>query len=43
MTMVDTLRTRWNNGRITEVMLRLYVRKGVITPEEFEEITGQTY
>ena len=38
--MVDTLRTRWEKGRITEVMLRLYVRKGVITPEEFEEITG---
>lgn len=40
---LNTLKTRWEKGRISEAMLRVYVRKGVITAEEFEEITGIGY
>lgn len=39
----ETLKTRWEKGRISESMLRVYVRKGVLTPEQFEEITGKAY
>lgn len=39
----ETVKTRWEKGRISEAMLRVYVRKGVITAEEFEEITGMPY
>lgn len=39
----ETLKTRWNKGRISEAMLRVYVRKGVLTKKEFEEITGIPY
>lgn len=39
----ETLKKRWDAGRISETMLRLYVRKGIITPEEFTEITGIEY
>jgi len=34
---------RWEQGRIDENMLRLYVRAGRLTAEEFEEITGIPY
>lgn len=34
----EILKDRWIHGRITEAMLKIYVRKGVITKEEFEEI-----
>ncbi len=39
----ETLKQRWDSGRISESMLRVYVRKGVITSAEFEEITGKVY
>lgn len=39
----ETLITRWENGRISEAMLRVYVKKGIITAEEFKEITGIEY
>lgn len=39
----ETLKTRWEKGRISESMLRVYVKKGVISKEEFEEITGKSY
>ena len=37
------LQRRWNQGRITESMLRKYVQTGRITPEEFTEITDIIY
>lgn len=40
---VETLKKRWEQKRISEAMLRVYVRKGVITAEEFENITGIPY
>lgn len=39
--MYDTLEHRWKQGRISEAMLRLYVRKGCITQTEFDEIVGK--
>lgn len=40
---VATLTNRWKQGRISESMMRVYVRKGVLTKEQFEEITGIPY
>ena len=37
----ETLAERWEQGRISEAMLRVYVKKGVISKEEFEEICGK--
>lgn len=39
----ETLKRRWDEGRITEAMLRVYVRKGVITATDFKTITGIDY
>ena len=39
----ETLKKRWDQGRITEAMLRKYVQTGRITEEEFKEITGIDY
>lgn len=41
--MFEKLKERYDQGRITIAMLRVYVRKGVITKEEFAEITGEEY
>ena len=41
--MFEKLKERYDNGRITIAMLRIYVRKGQITPEQFYEITGEEY
>ena len=41
--MYEKLKERYDQGRITIAMLRVYVRKGVITPEQFTEITGEEY
>ncbi|MGN0706538.1 MAG: XkdX family protein, partial [Faecalibacterium sp.] len=38
-----TVKQRWQTGRISEAMLRVYVRKGILTAEDFEEITGKLY
>lgn len=38
-----TLKTRYEQGRISVAMLRKYVLVGRITEEEFEEITGEAY
>ena len=35
----DKLKARWEQGRISESMLRKYVQAGRITEEEFTEIT----
>lgn len=37
------LKLRWEQGRISELMLRKYVQTGRITAAEFEEITGIAY
>lgn len=37
----EKLAERWQQGRISEAMLRVYVRKGIITEAEFEEIAGK--
>lgn len=43
MTQKERLQDRWKHNRITEPMLRVYVRKGLITKEDFKEITGMDY
>jgi hypothetical protein len=41
--MFDILLERYNTGRITKAMLKIYVKKGVITPAQYQEITGEAY
>lgn len=41
--MFDILKDRYESGRITKAMLKIYVKKGVITHEQYEEITGEPY
>ena len=43
MTQFEHLKERWEQGRISESMLRKYVLGGRITPEEFYQITGIEY
>lgn len=40
---VEMLKIRYESGRITRAMLRVYVQKGVISPEDFKDITGEDY
>ena len=37
----NTLLERYQQGRITKTMLKIYVKKGIITWEQYEEITGE--
>ena len=37
----EKLTERWTQGRISEAMLRVYVRKGILSKAEFEEICGK--
>ena len=37
----ERLTERWTQGRISEAMLRVYVRKGIISKVDFEEICGK--
>ena len=39
----QTLKDRWEAGRILEKMLRNYVKAGHITFQEFTEITGKPF
>ena len=39
----ETLTERWTQGSISEAMLRVYVRKGIITKADFEESCGKKY
>jgi uncharacterized XkdX family phage protein len=39
--MFEILKQRYEQGRITKAMLKIYVRKGVITQEEYNEIVGE--
>lgn len=34
----ETLLERYQQGRISEAMLKIYVKKGIITQEEYEQI-----
>lgn len=43
MTQKERLQDRWDHNRISEAMMRVYVRKGLITKEDFKEITGKDY
>ena len=43
MAQFETLKERWEQGRITEAMLKNYVKVGRITAEEFTQITGLSY
>ena len=40
MSEFERLKERYEHGRITKSMLKIYVRKGVITQEEYDEIVG---
>ena len=39
--MFEKLKERYDNGRITKTMLKVYVKKGVITMEQYREIVGE--
>lgn len=39
----DIVKRNFDQGLWTAQMVRLAVRKGVITKEQFKEITGQDY
>ena len=39
----EVLLERYQQGRITKAMLRIYVKKGVITSEQYREIVGEDY
>lgn len=41
--MYETLKERYEQGRITKAMLKIYVKKGVITSSQYKEITGEDY
>lgn len=38
--MFETLKKRYEQDRITKAMLKVYVKKGVITQAQYEEIVG---
>ena len=39
----EQIKKRYDKGYITDEQLRRYVELKAITPEEFEEISGQPY
>ena len=39
--MYETLKERYEQGRITKAMLKIYVKKGVITQAQYEEIVEE--
>lgn len=41
--MFEKLKERYEQGRITKAMLRVYVKKGQITSEQYYEITKEQY
>lgn len=43
MTTKEKLAERWRGNRISEAMLRIYVIKGIITDDNFKEITGNAF
>lgn len=41
--MYETLKERYDQGRITKQMLKIYVKKGIITRIQYHEITNEEY
>ena len=41
--MFEKLKERYEQGRISKAMLRVYVKKGQITRQEYELITNEAY
>ncbi|NLV57958.1 MAG: XkdX family protein [Clostridiales bacterium] len=39
----ETIKRNYDRGLWNKAMVRLAVRKGVITPEQYLEITGEAY
>lgn len=39
----DTIKRNYDKGLWTKAMVRVAVRKGIITAEQYREITGETY
>lgn len=39
--MFEVLKQRYEQGRITKAMLKIYIKKGVITQEQYNEIVGE--
>jgi uncharacterized XkdX family phage protein len=39
----EIIKSNYEKGLWTKQMVRLAVRKGVITPEQYKEITGEDY
>ena len=39
----ETIKNNFNKGLWNETMVRVAVRKGVITKDEFKEIVGKEY
>lgn len=40
--LVDSLKRLYEAGRVTEEQMKARVKKGTITEDEFNEITGET-
>ena len=40
--MYETLKERYEQNRITKSMLKVYVKKGVISKAQYAEITGES-
>lgn len=41
--MFDMIKRNYERGLWTKQMVKIAVKKGVITPEQYEEITGEVY
>ena len=39
----NTLKERYDSGRITKAMLKVYVKKGIINAEQYKNITDEDY
>lgn len=39
----DTIKNNYDKGLWTKQLVKMAVRKGVITKEQYTEITGETY
>lgn len=39
----ETIKKNFERGLWSAIMVKMAVRKGVITKEQYQEITGQTY
>lgn len=39
----QTIKRNYERGLWSKIMVKMAVRKGVITPEQYKEITGEDY